>query len=481
MDYKNKYLKYKNKYLNLKKQYGGDNFDDEFRKSKFITNNNCKLFISSNLSDNYEKIILCKPPAQESVLLKSENKKLSNQYTENYGFIGEKKEDNSLPEIIEKDIDEAYLNNWIITQNYGEKNCGFYISDVFQDRVLVCREFKISRNIIEIYKEIMQKYRIFPILYSINYLGEKKYYESQRLLGDVTSLLYSKLPNDISYTKPFVDNRDTLLNLFTLKSFNQNIIFVSDFLVYLYKNRGEIDNFTEKFYEEYKKKSFSNMDFTYISNDNQEFKVSLYDKKPEDYKKKLQDIDNIISTFERDKIDFNLFEKFVNTVIIKIYKILPQLIKKIFQINYNLIELGYYYSDFKLDNYGYEILTPNDYKIYIIDFESGISKIENEEEKKCRLNMCAQRYNEKLNRFLTYGTNTLNTFLVNILDNNSIGLNDELFKILSTRFNIDFDKVIIDMIPEELLVRKKDNPTSYYAPITDECLGRLKQVLDITD
>ena len=58
MDYKNKYLKYKNKYLNLKKQYGGDNFDDEFRKSKFITNNNCKLFISSNLSDNYEKIIL---------------------------------------------------------------------------------------------------------------------------------------------------------------------------------------------------------------------------------------------------------------------------------------------------------------------------------------------------------------------------------------------------------------------------------------
>jgi hypothetical protein len=255
-------------------------------------------------------------------------------------------------------------NKWIKIDNNGQHNCGIYINKT--DKQLI----KCTSGILDIetiiittdvesikqynYIESLQPY--FPKIYDINYNQtlNKTFMTMELFDGDITSIFFDILPK-IALNKTLDECESILFEN------DHNIILIDyekkDLIYRIFKlkiPRTIYKNIRDPYYE------FHNY---------------------------LTDLNKITKSEYNDFIDKLklLINNFYNFIIIEIMKLL-----------YKITLSGYKYIDYKFDNFAYKLLNDdeineynkNHYKcskkflnknlfLYIIDYESGLFKIDN--------------------------------------------------------------------------------------------------------
>jgi|SaaInlStandDraft_6_1057023.scaffolds.fasta_scaffold01732_4 hypothetical protein len=371
--YKNKYLKYKTKYFNLQYQLGGTN-------------------------PNPIKVI-----------------KDKTIFWGTHGTYGEINDDGTY----NKDIDYFQINN------SGQQNCGIFISKKYSELLIKCENYKKynEENFNKFIKKLndINKLEYFPQIKEFFYdeTASKKYIKMEKLDGDLTQLLYEKIPLQI-LNKMNLDNNEAknIYNFFHLLRPYNMIFYYSDIGLYIYNNNEEIIkekiyNFIIKQIKNDNKKS----GYTYKINDIQNNKdyviyidisnisLSIEDNNNE-LKKNISDAinnwkiqtDNINS--DKQKIlDLFIINKSNSIFNIKNLNIFLSNYKIEFENNINifrneilklekkLIEKNHIYEDIKLDNFGYKDNKKGERKYYILDWSSGLFLLNDTKIKKdqCKL------------------------------------------------------------------------------------------------
>ena len=482
--YKNKYLKYKNKYLKLKNQIGGLPKDDD----TIVVGNLVQIeSLNNNIGDRFDGKIgivtdIQKYEEDEFYRYIIQGDDINGEYSIAWGYHVKKIIEFIPPEINE--VSKTFLDDWTIIENFGQHNCGLFISEKFKDKILLCRD-GISK--IDEYIDVMKKYKIMPILYSINHIGDNYYFMSEKLDGDITSIFYNTIPERISNLSEFVQHKDILLKLFKFKKNVDGVYLIRDSLFnYFLTNPDKLTEYEQKYNEHlqlYPNKSYWEIPafmFDHLT-------INIAQDEPAtsvaNYRSKIKLINDIKLLYDTDPITFQLFDNFSKMVKNSICGLLPNIIKEITKIRYNLIKIGYDYDDTKFDNYGYK-LENSKYNYFIIDFESGLRKIFNDEPNTDQyiLNRIANEFNNKFNNYgVNDGNKLYRYYLFPIIHNfvdsefNPFDLPIELKKILESHDTIDKDAVIFEKI-EGVIVDSngRDN-----FRITSSCLDSLKRSIDI--
>jgi hypothetical protein len=312
-------------------------------------------------------------------------------------------------EHVEISRDENWLSNWKLIPNSGQHNCGLYINST-KDRVLVCRNKEMDLNLLEYYKNIREgkslinsEYKItndeiIPTLYFINKISDKYYYESKKLDGDITQMLFDIIPNLLSQQNKYNDYSKEIIKIFRFKSMSYFNIQKNKETIHkeLKEINDRIPDIDIKIYTKLQEKI--------------ESRKKTYGDNYERIEKKEQ-IENSPKNF------IELYKSFIDHLanIIR-FRVLPKLLYEIYKLLEKIIKIGYTYEDYKFDNFGY-LYNENTKKFdyYILDIESGLFKIENKYEIESLLNTLEKRYNNNFSNMSANGENIFYTQFQNII------------------------------------------------------------------
>jgi hypothetical protein len=312
-------------------------------------------------------------------------------------------------------ITQYFFNNWSKITNSGQQNCGVFLSEEKPDKILICRG---SIGKVDDLEYVQSRGIFFPILYNIYSLDDKYYMEYEKMEGDITSIFYSKIPQEIANSEKYVSNKEQLLYFFDLKiktTMNNGLkeITIDKLFAYLSSNLDKINDIESKFEEhnetnpEYSKFSWQGLDF-YRGRD-YSFRNNFENSKA--------NVQNIIDVYNTNPITSKLFDEFVSDIIEKIVICLPDIIKGLTILQLKLIEeTGYCYADNKFDNYAYKRIGSEN-KYFFIDEDSGLHKINSEDlTRKLYIRKLIREYNYKYAGFNINGQyNLYNNFLDNFV------------------------------------------------------------------
>ena len=290
-------------------------------------------FNISSLQSNYQKLQLYNDKYKYKYL------KYKNKYLKLYGgvFLDENKID---------------INEWIKISNSGQHNCGIY-KNLQTNQLIKCIANKHNNDILENVKLLNQ---FFPKIYDIYYNSEllRTFITMELLDGDITSIFFKILPK-IALNKTFDEC--------------ENFLFEINHDIEISEIQWEKKDLIYKIFE---LKTPSTMEkiiktpYIYFHN----------------YIEKINEI---------TLTEYNDFIEKLKLLINKFYNFI---VNEIMNLLYTIYILGYTYSDYKFDNFGYKLLNDdqiydrtNHYKcknklfgknlfLYIIDYESGFYKLD---------------------------------------------------------------------------------------------------------
>jgi hypothetical protein len=476
---------------------------------------------------------------------------------------------------IKKHTDKSFINDWTKIQQSGQQNCGIFISDKYPQRLMKCGG-SVNHEVHELNEKLIKEgIKVFPHIYEEHEFDNKKYVVMDRLDGDLTEILYEKLPvNIIDEMKIDEDIKNDMKWIYknmmpsTMNSSLKATIQINNTILYLYKNPDKIKLFIEELEKvnkkneilkkeqrmlsnqldelRIKKRNYPNFTFdemasitnynalkidindiekvkqinntngladaykfvekkydfffdilfleyddnklnefikeltTYINNlkEMDEKYKELFEKT---YKMELHSVNiegNILDSSSDNIEDYKIennkelmlikerlsnskltketYQRFMNEFQKQLVKYLEEIRKQVVALELILIDNGYFYEDFKLDNFGYIITDEPEshlgkkwtnskfldkyYKIYCIDWDSGFVKV-NDTSK----GQVLELYNTKLSNFGKYGQYSaikigypLITKSGNIeVSDNILNLPEDIFSIIQTEYKLD--------------------------------------------
>ena len=221
---------------------------------------------------------------------------------------------------------ECDFSNWIKVPNDGLHNCGIFLHKTDPTKLMKC-----GATLSPYVKKINSQVHLFPIEYSeCTDKDNKNYVIMERFDDSITSIYYKILPNfvlkQMQLPNKIIENMQTIFSIKRYPPWVENPI------------------------------------------------IPL-----EEQKSKLKDISNV---------NIELYDKFIEELIKQwdIYN--PIIIKEILKVLVKLLDLNFYYGDFKFDNFGYRLsdtIIESDFRkgdvpkifnkyfyVYILDPESGL-------------------------------------------------------------------------------------------------------------
>jgi hypothetical protein len=150
--------------------------------------------------------------------------------------------------VVEKDI--SFLENWKIKPNTGNNNCGFYTSEVYSDKILICRK---NGDLTRLNPPFMQEItkvlhisehnkNLITMYYNTYKINNKYYVECERMDGDLTSYFINHIPKTIAKENGH-DNCNNISDI--LKLFESDLISELEFKNIIKKIVNEFKKFTE--------------------------------------------------------------------------------------------------------------------------------------------------------------------------------------------------------------------------------------------
>jgi hypothetical protein len=314
--------------------------------------------------------------------------------------------------------DLKFLDNWDEIKNSGQQNCGIFINKNKPKKIIKCTKSSHKLDDADkINKE--SKTNIFPEIYQIYTIDKNQYIEMEKFDGDVTDLLLHKSINII------------------LKQININDQQRSD-IKFLYNAMTPYTTLPQG-------PNFWMYNFTYLPNDST-IQETI----------KSENFIDLANRLKNSTITSNMYDLFFNHLQDFLTKIIPEVTKQIFMLRYSLIKLGFEYNDNKYDNYAYDLL---DYKknyleinwsnnkfnninfyIHIIDWDSGLFKIEQDEEEIKWSQDKLIRYFNNTELFSIHGQYSLRTINKKLVTSDSplkSHFLPEIFKIISKDYGFD--------------------------------------------
>lgn len=125
---------------------------------------------------------------------------------------------------------EEFLTNWKMLPNSGNNNCGFYISEINPDKILICRSTNFTTLNPIFMQEITRVLHISKIksnlitkYYNTYKINNKYYVECERMNGDLTSYFINYIPKNVAIINGHHDcnNVSDIENLFKSGKINE--------------------------------------------------------------------------------------------------------------------------------------------------------------------------------------------------------------------------------------------------------------------
>lgn len=107
-----------------------------------------------------------------------------------------------------------FLDGWSELKQYGQQNCGIFINDTDDDqkqKLIKCGSSNM--DILLKLKRADPEQTIFPKIHKVYKYDTNHYVEMDRLDGDLTSLLFEKIPQKILQTMDTI-SKDEMYKLF---------------------------------------------------------------------------------------------------------------------------------------------------------------------------------------------------------------------------------------------------------------------------
>lgn len=380
-----------------------------------------------------------------------------------------------------------FLSGWSSIFNTGQVNDGIYIKKndptvIMKCNIISTRQTKISKlmmthDIVDVVNMINKSCKIFPNVYNIifhfdvNTSIKSKYTIMERFHGDVSQLLFVKIPEHILNTVDIFKNYkndiwDLYYNMIPYLHNEYNVGYLSDITIYMYNNRDQLPSLIEK-----------NKSCGYVYEEEDEIcmfnGIKIDDIDLIDLSCNLDTLDKLYERFKNSNLTYELYMKFIDLIQFEINKIFNEIKNQIIMLKIRLHELGYAYNDNKLDNFAY-ILSDNKIDhlnmtwnkniylgkylyIYCIDFDGLI------EYDKC-INPCKiiKDYNTSLTNYkVCSDTNNMTNLNVPIHEkDNFLNLPTDIHKIITQttllKINIPMKNYCdINVVKQEILDYEK--------------------------
>jgi hypothetical protein len=323
--------------------------------------------------------------------------------------------------------DDNFLKGWRKISNPGQQNCGIFINDEQPNRLIKCDTTRVdlTKMADEISKQT--KYKIFPEIYSITVFNGSNYTEMERFNGDLTDLIMHLLPKEILNRMGLSEDlKDDILFIYEamIPKTSDREFFLRHFdnaSMYLYEhptaNISEIPNFPAW-------------------------------KSEKNIKEEVQMFDKLSKRLHKSDVTYDQYKRFINRLIDELKRMIPEITKQIFMLQYELDRLGYHYGDYKYDNFGFTLSdkpkehlgitwTNNKfygryYYVHILDWGSGLSKgVDN-----------PIRYYNETQLFSVHGQYNLRTIsdhIMNRIDGLDKYFPKEIINIITSDFKTEYD------------------------------------------
>jgi hypothetical protein len=359
------------------------------------------------------------------------------------------------------------LSEWRSIPNAGQRNCGIFINDKEPHKIIKCTSEKTDI-------EHINSLEVFPRVYENPIINANSYIVMEKLDGDYTSLFFNIIPNIVLNEMKLSEKiKSELLYIFNSKipkTHGSKSVRINT-LEFRYFHEADFNKKIEEAFKSVKKVSrFDYSDICideicyknshdsyktfkeYIDNDEEYSSKSRYNK--------LLEISKKINEFE-PLINIKLYDTFMNKIFEKIDEIYPIVMKEIIKIKIKLMNKNYYYNDNKFDNFGfsfkditdeeeYPIIFGKKIKTYILDWESGLSKISDVDYNNYEYHIenLIDEYNKGVNYAINgqYNLSNFNEKLIycNDIINNSENYEfvDETDKIINLFFSENMKEII---------------------------------------
>jgi hypothetical protein len=357
--------------------------------------------------------------------------------------------------------DDSFLNDYTETMNYGQNNCGIYISND-KKKLIKCDLYKNSTDKLEKINLTYPDYLIFPKIYNYYLYNDSYFCLMDKFDGDLTQLMYEYLPShvldnmcndnliDENQKKIFCDIFNDLIPK-TYNKYNKFNLSWSDaftpLIEYLFLNRNEL-NEVDKIYNDDKI-------------ENKIYKGFTLDRW---INYTINHFDNMVNYFiNKQNFNFDKYHLFIKSYNKEYNKIINQIVKQIFKLKLLLKNIGLEYTDNKLDNFAFNLHNDKithlgvDWKnnkigdkyfyISIIDWSSGLFNSDDD---------ILNQFNSPINQYSKYGQYNLTSIygtkywmnspiLVNYdKEKNSLNLTPDQIKLLTTFYTLDLKNPIND-------------------------------------
>ena len=283
------------------------------------------------------------------------------------------------------------LSEWVKIENSGQQNCGIFISNIYPNYILKCgTDVSKINEVIEINKIV----QLFPTIINSTNIDKDNYTTMEKLDGDITKIFFNLFPKIVltQMINEKIINTEQKENLLTIFEGKISYTMNNSKSLYLYLDRFVFDYLRDP--------EIFNINAEYLNSNpeklEQQIKINIKGINYEIFNRKIditkKEYDNKIQILEKIRsitnISFELYDNFMKRLLDMWNSYYEIIIKEIIKIKLILYNLGYSYEDPKFDNYGYKLsVTPinrnfnvprifNQYLyVYFIDSDSGLTKI----------------------------------------------------------------------------------------------------------
>ena len=361
---------------------------------------------------------------------------------------------------IEEHKDKSFLTGWEKLKQYGQQNCGIYISSDKKDRILKCDWCGEKVDEISNINKLIPN--IFPKIYFIHKLNRTCYIEMEKFDGDLTDLIYNILAKYCINKIEGINEtqKEMMYNMFYAlipKTFNW--LPVDELALTLFGNRNKelrenvlsfiLDNEPIRDYVTIKSKNGNYIVSPYMT-------INLFFVKMNT----IYPIFNLIQS----GVSGIIYEQFLKEFKKQFDIIIPMILKNIKNMKLKLFDINYKYSDNKFDNYAYKTYNslPEEtkreeidqyiqigdkfYSLHIIDWDSGLFKDDNKELTKERID----EYEKDYSLFGIFGQMELGTISESIIPKKKI--HDEIF-LKAVHETLECDDKLFEILCKKITIK----------------------------
>jgi hypothetical protein len=109
------------------------------------------------------------------------------------------------------------LDEWKSISNLGGQNCGIFLSEKYPEYIIKCDNIKFGDGKVLDVNYINSKFPLFPTIINTTNIENNTYIVMQKLNGDITSIFFNLIPNQILDNDMYREQKDNIYKLFRLK------------------------------------------------------------------------------------------------------------------------------------------------------------------------------------------------------------------------------------------------------------------------